>query len=78
MAGMTSAESACVERAVAQQESMLARTMAWAAVNSGSRNLDGLGAVAGTLADAMSALPGELTLVDPAPVEAVDSAGKRV
>src|SRR5262249_44164796 len=63
-----------VERAGA--EPMLDQVLAWSAVNSGSRNLAGLDRGAGQLADACSALPGELRLEEPAPVEAVDSAGQ--
>ncbi len=77
MAGLNNIERDCVERATAQQDAMLARTMAWAEVNSGSRNLGGLASVAGTLADALSALPGEIAMVDPTPVEAIDVAGKK-
>jgi glutamate carboxypeptidase len=73
MRGLTSEEAAAVERAAG--EPMLAQVEAWAAVNSGSRNLDGLARVAGLLADAFAALPGALTLRDPAPVEAVASDG---
>ncbi|MEC3911180.1 hydrolase [Sphingobium sp. CR2-8] len=50
---------------------MLAQTQAWAAINSGSRNLEGLARMAEVLADAFSVLPGDLRLVDPAPVESV-------
>jgi glutamate carboxypeptidase len=49
--------------------------LGWAAVNSGSRNLAGLQAMAGLLADVFSALPGEVLLAEPAPVEAVDGGG---
>lgn len=56
-------------------EPMLAEVQSWAAVNSGSTNLDGLAQVAAALADAFSHLPGELTLVDPAPVTAVEPSG---
>ena len=55
---------------------ILARTEAWVAVNSGTRNLAGLANVAGMLADSFSALPGHLALVDPAPVETVTGAGE--
>lgn len=48
----------------------------WAAVNSGTTNLAGLGTVAGKLADAFAALPGEVRLVPPDPVEAVDARGQ--
>ena len=51
MGGLASTEQDCVERAAA--EPMLGQVEAWAAVNSGSRNLAGLGTVAGMLADAL-------------------------
>jgi glutamate carboxypeptidase len=73
MRGLTSEESAAIERAAA--EPMLGQVEAWARVNSGSRNLDGLARVAGLLADAFSALPGALTLEEPARVEAVEAEG---
>ncbi|MCW3847708.1 hydrolase [Sphingomonas sp. LB-2] len=55
---------------------ILARTEAWVAVNSGTRNLAGLGTMAGMLADSFSVLPGHLALIDPAPVETVTGAGE--
>jgi len=57
------------------QPALLAQTLAWAAVNSGSGNLAGLAKMAALLADAFAALPGEVTLADPAPVEAVGADG---
>ena len=54
---------------------MLAQVQNWAAINSGSGNLDGLATTAGLLADAFSALPGEVTLLDPEPVDRVLSDG---
>ena len=54
---------------------MLAAVERWAAVNSGTDNLAGLRTVAGMLADAFSALPGDVRLVAPDPVEAVDPDG---
>ena len=54
---------------------MLAQTEAWAAINSGSRNLAGLKTMASRLADVFSVLPGEMTLVPAAPVEVVDPNG---
>jgi glutamate carboxypeptidase len=73
MRGLTNDEAAAVERCAG--EPMLAQVEAWAAVNSGSHNLAGLAEVAGLLADAFAALPGELALLDPAPVESVTAAG---
>jgi glutamate carboxypeptidase len=55
---------------------MLDQVQRWAGVNSGTGNLDGLKSVASLLADAFSALPGHLNLVDPDPVETVSAAGE--
>ena len=55
---------------------MLVQVRAWSAINSGSRNLDGLGTTAGLLADAFAGLPGEVTLVDPMPGEEIDRNGR--
>ncbi|MBO9499396.1 MAG: hydrolase [Novosphingobium sp.] len=57
---------------------MLARTERWAAINSGTGNLAGLAEVAGLLADAFSALPGEVTLEEPAPVTAISPDGAEI
>ncbi|WP_321324755.1 hydrolase [uncultured Parasphingorhabdus sp.] len=54
---------------------LLPRTLEWAKVNSGTTNLDGLATVAAMLADAFSVLPGETSLIDPEPVEAVRADG---
>ena len=76
MQGLAPFERDCVDQAAAAP--MLEQVEAWAAINSGSRNLDGLKQVAAELADAFAALPGELELVDADPVEAIDTRGKRV
>ncbi|KHL26246.1 hypothetical protein PK98_07150 [Croceibacterium mercuriale] len=57
---------------------MLARVEGWCAINSGTRNLPGLARQAQALADAFAALPGAVTLVDPAPVRMIDAAGREV
>lgn len=56
-------------------EPMLDHTRTWAAINSGTRNLNGLKAIAQALADAFSVLPGEVSLVDPASAESVGTDG---
>jgi glutamate carboxypeptidase len=76
MGELTSTERDTIERAAA--EPMLDQVLAWAAVNSGSRNLVGLETMAGLLADAFAALPGVLRLEAPGRVESVDSAGRTV
>ena len=60
---------------VAADQPMLAQVERWAAINSGTRNLAGLATMAGELADAFSALPGDLTLLDAPAVEAVTNDG---
>lgn len=70
---LTAIETAAVEAARAAP--MLSQVERWVAVNSGTRNLDGLATMAGLLADAFAVLPGDLALVDPAPVETVDGSG---
>ena len=74
MPGLTTIEEEAIARAA--DAPMLDQVLSWAAVNSGSRNLEGLERMAGLLADAFSALPGELEMVEAPPVEAVDSAGR--
>ncbi|SCW82540.1 glutamate carboxypeptidase [Sphingobium faniae] len=54
---------------------MLEQVQSWSAVNSGSRNLEGLAMMAALLADAFSALPGDIRMIDPAPVESISPDG---
>lgn len=74
MSGLTSQEHDLV--GPVECAPILARTLDWAAINSGTANLDGLATMAATLADALAQLPGVLRMVDPAPVENVDAQGK--
>lgn len=55
---------------------MLAQVQDWAAVNSGSRNLDGLARMAAMLAADFARLPGTVRLVEPTPVENVAPDGR--
>jgi glutamate carboxypeptidase len=73
MGALSNLEQAAVEHAAAAP--MLDQVQAWAAINSGSRNLPGLARMADIYADAFSDLPGELALRDAAPVEAMRSDG---
>ena len=57
------------------QSALLAQVEHWAPINSGTTNLPGLAATAQLLADAFAALPGEVRLVDPDPVDAVRADG---
>jgi glutamate carboxypeptidase len=71
---VTTEENAFLE--TVERAPILARTLDWAAVNSGTGNIAGVTAMAGHLADAFAALPGEIRLVEPAPVEKVDAGGQ--
>ncbi|ODP38336.1 hydrolase [Sphingomonas turrisvirgatae] len=72
--GLSATELAAVEHVRAAP--MLDQVERWVAINSGTRNLGGLATMAGLLADAFSTLPGDLALVDAAPVDAVDGQGQ--
>jgi glutamate carboxypeptidase len=74
MEGLSGQERDCVERATAAE--MLPQVEAWAAVISGSRNLDGLATIGARLAGAFADLPGDIAMREPSPVEAIDAAGK--
>lgn len=54
---------------------MLAHVEQWCAINTGTANLVGLSKQAQIFADIFAALPGEVELVDPAPVTAIGSDG---
>lgn len=58
-----------------ERDAMVQNVQRWASINSGSNNLAGLAKTAQLLADAFSMLPGEVKLVDAAPVEKVLSDG---
>jgi glutamate carboxypeptidase len=57
---------------------MLDRALAWSAINSGTGNLDGLAHQAELLAACFGELPGEVRMEDPAPVSAIDAAGREI
>jgi glutamate carboxypeptidase len=76
MGELSPTEQKAIERAAA--EPMLEQVETWAEINSGSRNLEGLGDMAYLLSDAFAVLPGELAFEEPSPVEAVDSAGRTI
>lgn len=74
MRGLSSIETEAVEACSGYD--MLGQVQAWSAINSGSRNLQGLKAMAALLADEFACLPGKLSLRPPAAVEIMGSDGK--
>ena len=73
---LSSEESALL--APVDPDRMLTRACEWSAINSGTGNLPGLARQADALADAFSALPGEVALVEPDPLTAIDETGDEV
>ncbi|AKM11493.1 hypothetical protein AB433_03020 [Croceicoccus naphthovorans] len=59
----------------ADAATMLRNATEWSAMQTGTGNLAGLQQQAAVLADAFSALPGTVDLIDPAPVSAIDAEG---
>jgi glutamate carboxypeptidase len=76
MQQLTPAEAALV--ASVDAAPMLDQVLAWSAINTGTGNLAGLEEYLRLLADAFGALPGEITLVEPAPVRTVAADGREV
>ena len=74
MVGLTTEEHDAIARV--DEMPMLDQVTRWSAVNSGTGNLAGLASMADLLADAFSALPGEIALLEPAPAERVDADGR--
>lgn len=73
MTALTSPEHRLID--VAAEQPLLDQVERWAAINSGTRNLNGLAVVAGELADAFSVLPGDLKLIDAPAVGTVGNDG---
>ena len=73
MTQLSPIETAAIE--TVHHQPLLDQVQDWAAINSGTRNLAGVATIGARLAEAFAALPGEVALVDPTPVEAVDGAG---
>jgi glutamate carboxypeptidase len=71
---ITPAENAMIDSI--EREPILARTLSWAAVNSGTANMAGLADMADRLTSAFAALSGDVTLMAPSPVEKVGADGK--
>jgi glutamate carboxypeptidase len=59
-------------------DAMLEQACLWSAINTGTGNLEGLARQATLLADAFASLPGEIDLVEPTPVSAIDPSGREV
>ena len=56
-------------------DAMLAQVQAWSAINTGTGNLAGLAKYAALLVEEFAALPGEVSLIEPAPVTGIGADG---
>jgi glutamate carboxypeptidase len=75
---LSAAEAAGLAPLQHGRAAMLAQVEAWAAINTGSRNLAGLEAMAAALLAAVAPLGGTATLVEAAAVQSVDAMGRSV
>jgi len=75
---LSQAEAQALAPIAGMRTRMLDHVSAWSAINSGSRNLGGLEAMADVLVAAVAPLGGEATLVDAAAVDQVDAGGQVV
>jgi glutamate carboxypeptidase len=64
-----------LDRLDAERDMMIGRAIRWCAINSGSRNLDGLADMATQLADTMAQLPGRLDMIPLDPTQEIASDG---
>lgn len=75
---LSEAERGLIAHISGTRDRILGRTLHWAGINSGSRNLPGLAAMAESLAEAAQCLGGTVTLHEPAPATVIDTAGHEV
>ena len=78
MAAISPVEASILTKIDAKASLMCTQVEKWAAINSGSRNLAGLEQMAAELQRAFAPLGGVMRLVDPAPVDTIDAAGRSV
>ena len=74
----SAAEALALAAMATGRATMLAQIEAWSTINTGSRNLAGLDIMATTLLGAVAPLGGVAMLVDAAPADQVDTAGRVV
>ncbi len=75
---LSRAETTALAQISGSRAAMLDHITAWSAINSGSRNLAGLAAMAESVRAAAATLGGEARLVEPAAATAIDAAGREV
>jgi glutamate carboxypeptidase len=75
---LSAAETRALQRLDGARGAMLDHVLDWAAINSGSRNLDGLEQVAACIAEAFAPLGAAMRRVPPALATAMDAQGQEV
>jgi glutamate carboxypeptidase len=77
MTSLSPGEAQALARIDGQRTAMLAEIEAWAAINTGSRNLAGLAQMADVLEAAFAPLGGTAVRVAPAPASQIDASGQQ-
>ncbi|MBB5984996.1 hydrolase [Sphingobium lignivorans] len=78
MAGLSTPETHLVAAIRDRQSAMAAQVVAWAQINSGSRNLDGLAQMRARIADALSPIADSVETCEPDPVTTLAEDGTQV
>ncbi|BAK65669.1 putative M20A family peptidase [Sphingobium sp. SYK-6] len=78
MAGLSTPETHLVAAIRDRQSAMAAQVVAWAQINSGSRNLDGLAQMRARIADALSPIADSVETREPDPVTTLAEDGTQV
>lgn len=76
MKGLDPRERAALDGIARESDAMISTVRCWSAINSGSRNLNGLARMAEVLTEAFAPLGGQIRLVDPSPAHSVDGDGR--
>ena len=78
LGALTETDQAALDHLASRQDDMLARTIGWSKVNTGSYNTDGLKTFAPMLAEAFAETEATVELVETAPIDSVKASGEVV
>jgi len=78
LGALTETDQAALDHLATRQEAMLARTIGWSKVNTGSYNTDGLKSFAPMLAEAFAETEASVELIETTPIDSVKANGEVV
>ena len=73
---LTDLDQTALDKLAIRQDAMLARTIGWSKINTGSYNTDGLKALAPMLAEAFGETEAVVELLETQPIESVKASGE--